>query len=111
MTKLKPMKFERNQYGCWMHPVYGETWKELFGDEREWLSGEQAELFKTTLGVDLKFLELECDKNVSIEEWDRMHKELDLSKWTPEIPEGYFEVGYWFTEDDAVAVFAQEKEC
>lgn len=109
MTKLKPMKFERDQYGSWIHPVYAETWEVLFEDI-EWLNTEQAETFKNALGVDFKYLQLESDPNISYEEWDRMHKECDLSKWNPEIPEGYFEVGYWFTEDDAVAVFAKEKE-
>lgn len=109
MSKLKltPMQFERDQYGSWTHPVYAETWRELFGDA-ECLTTGEASLFMKTLGVDLKHLTLDSDPNVSLEEWERMHEEVDLSDWNPEVPEGYFEVGYWFTEDDAVAVFAKE---
>lgn len=111
MSKLKltPMPFERDYCGCWVHPTYTETWEKLFGDT-ECLERDEYELLLKTLGVDLKYLTLDSDPNVSLEEWERMHEEVDLSDWNPEVPEGYFEVGYWFTEDDAVAVFAKEKE-
>lgn len=108
MAKLKPMKVERDQYGCWIHPVYNETWNELFED-CERLNTEHAKLLNDTLGVYFKYTKLGDDPKISYEEWERMHEECDLSNWKPKLPKGYFEVGYWFTEDDAVAVFAKEK--
>lgn len=108
MSKLKPMRFERDKHGSWVHPVYEETWRELFGDV-ERLTVEQAATFMDALGVDLKHLTLESDPNITLDAWKNIHEEVDLSNWCPKIPEGYFEAGYWFTEDDAVAVFAKER--
>lgn len=91
--KLQPLPVERDAYGQWVHPVYQEEWYKTFEDDSP--TEDQVDEFLLSLGVTVKTLHLE-------------DIEVDLTDWNPEIPEEYFLVGIWDTEDTPVAVFAKE---
>ena len=91
--KLQPLPVDRDAFGQWVHPVYQEEWYKTFEDDSP--SEAQVDEFLLSLGVTVKTLHLEDDA-------------VDLTDWNPEIPEGYFLVGIWDTEDTPVAVFAKE---
>ena len=91
--KLQPLPVERDAYGQWVHPVYQEEWYKTFEDDSP--TEDQVDEFLLSLGVTVKTLHLEDDA-------------VDLKDWNPEVPEGYFLVGIWDTEDTPVAVFAKE---
>lgn len=105
VIKLKPLPVERDAYGQWVHPVYQEEWYKTFGDDSP--SQEQAEAFCRDLGVIVETKHLEDDYNAS--EFNKRYEdgEGDLTDWNPEVPEGYFLVGIWDTDNTPVAVFAK----
>ena len=104
--KLQPLPVERDAYGHWVHPVYQEEWYKTFEDDSP--SEAQVDEFLLSLGVVVKTLHLEDDDKSK--EFNKRYEdgEGDLTDWNPEIPEGYYLVGIWDTEDTPVAVFAKE---
>ena len=108
IKQLKPVEVVRDSYGEFVHPEYQKYWYDNF-DGADRITKEQSNNLLNDLNVEIKTTKLEDDTSVSEEILEEIMESCNLSKWTPETPEGYFVVGYWFNEDSAVAVFAKEK--
>ena len=105
--RLEPVEVIRDGMGQFVHPTYHKYWADCFGDV-EHITNEQYHNMLDELGVVAKHIYLSCD-DIDYETVDHLMEQADITEWNPTIPEGYFVVGYWFTEDDAVAVFAKHK--
>lgn len=101
---LNKYDVERNSCGEWSHPEYQCAIDTACGD-REYLTDVEWLELKRELGIDIKILSIDCDKNVTFEMYDQFVESESLMGWNPEIPEGYELLSIFFTEESAVALF------
>lgn len=101
-NQLLPMKVERNEIGCWVHPVLLEYLGENIQEERisreEWKAFEQHfDIQTVTMYLDETYGDL----------YDDVMDSTDLNKWQPIYPDGFFLIDINFYEEGAYAIFAR----
>lgn len=113
IKQLKPAVVERDDCGQWTHPEFVEYLKKHIDDDAEQITGEQWEKLKKDLNIQTVTFWLSA--SVSCDDFDEimmMENGLDLSKWQPICPDGFFLIDIYYTEEDAQAIFAREiREC
>ena len=105
-NKLEPTEIVRGEMGTWTHPVYGAYLDKVFSD-KEYISREEWEEFKSHFGVDTVMFWMES--LVNSDDWEIMMDACDITKWDPIAPNGFFLIDINFSEDDAYAIFARNK--
>lgn len=107
INQLKPTEIVRDEYGSWIHPEY-QKYLDQHHENQEWLSQDEWNEVKRYFNIETVQFYLEAC--VSEDTWEKMMDDTDLSEWNPVAPDGFFLMDIHFTEDDAVAVFAREKQ-
>ncbi len=112
IKQLEPAEIVRDECGQWVHPDYLKYLNEHFGDA-EFVSQEQYDELKRYFNIQTVSLWLSA--TVSDDEFEEIMDmdSMDLSKWQPTWPDGFFLIDIAYTEEDAQAVFAREirQEC
>lgn len=104
INQLKPVEVVRDEYGSWIHPEYRKYLDEHH-ENQEWLSQSEWDAIKRHFNIETVSFYLESC--TSMDDWEKMMENADLTDWKPIAPNGFFLMDIHFTEDDAIAVFAR----
>ncbi|MFP6820263.1 hypothetical protein [Acinetobacter sp.] len=106
INQLKPVDVLRDECGQWVHPDYLKYLDEHFGDA-ESISQEQWDELKCYFNIQTVTLWLSASVTEDDFEEIMLMENTDLSKWTPNNPDGFFLIDIGYTEEDAQAIFAR----
>ena len=105
---LLPMAIERDEIGCWTHPVYQDYYSKVLGGVERWTE-EEWQAFE--LNFNIKAVYKSFYDDVSVEVADKFDKaeDPDLTFWEPTNPEGegWFIIQIHHSEDGPYVVWAK----
>lgn len=105
INQLKPAEIVRDDMGQWIHPEF-QTYINAKSDdsflftEEEWTELERH--------FNIETVTIWMEGSVSVDDWEIMMDDADITKWNPITPHGFFLIEIGFSEDDAYALFARE---
>lgn len=105
-NQLKPVDVVRWEGGHWAHPDYLKYVDEHFGDQE---SISIAEWYELKRYFNIQTVSLWLSASVSEDDFEEIMEmeKVDLSKWNPIAPDGFFLIDIGYTEEDAQAIFAR----
>lgn len=106
INQLKPVEVVRWEGGHWIHPDYLKYLDDHFGDNESISLSEWNELKRY---FNIQTVSLWLSASVSEDDFEEIMEmeKVDLSKWDPIAPDGFFLIDIGYTEEDAQAIFAR----